>query len=73
MPRSPKEVADSLEELTETIEEQKREREAARLERKRMREEKARRKKIEHMIAPVLFFLTLLISAVVMFLSNLLQ
>lgn len=71
MPKSPKEVADTLEELTETIEEQKREKEAARLERKRKREDKARRKRIEQLIAPVLFIALLIISAVVMFISQL--
>lgn len=71
MPRTPKEVADSLEELTETIEEKKRERESARLERKRQREDAARRKRIENLIAPILFIATLLISIAVMCIARL--
>ena len=72
MAKPTKEVADRLEELTLTVEEHKREREAARLERKRKKEEKARRERLEKMVAPALFLLTLLISGVVMLISNLL-
>lgn len=60
------EAADLLEDQIEAVEEQKRQKEQARRERKERQRIKARNKLIERLVAPGLFLLTLLVSALVM-------
>jgi cell division septal protein FtsQ len=60
------EAADLLGDQIAEIEEQKHEKEMARLERKERQRIKERNKWIERMVAPLLFLVTLVISALVM-------
>ena len=60
------EAADLLGDQIAEIEEQKHEKEMARLERKQRQRIKERNKWIERMVAPLLFLVTLVISALVM-------
>jgi hypothetical protein len=62
------EAADLLGDQIAEIEEQKHEKEMARLERKERQRIKERNKWIERMVAPLLFLVTLVISALVMLL-----
>ncbi len=62
------EVAQTLEDETDSIEEQQRRKEQARREKKERDRLKKKNKLIERLIAPGLFVLTLLVSAVVMLL-----
>lgn len=64
------EAADLLAEEIETVEERKREKEQARWERKERDRIKKRNKLFERMVAPGLFVLTLVVSAVVMLLFS---
>lgn len=64
------EAADLLAEEIEQVEEEKRQKEQARWEKKERQRIKQRNKLFERLVAPGLFILTLLISAVVMMLFS---